>query len=88
MKLLNRAAERLTDWTGEEAQGQPVTEVLRLIDKRTGRPEPRQWLESTGRETMVDSLASIVLVTRTGRHVNIETTIAPINEASGSRSAS
>ena len=83
VKLLNRTAERLTDWTGEEARGLPVTEVLRLIDKRTGRPKALPWLESTDRETTADALASVVLVTRRGRHVDIETTIAPINEGAG-----
>ncbi len=83
VKFLNKAAETLTEWSGDEANGRPVTEVLRLIDKRTGLPTPLPWLESIGRETGMDALAPLVLITRSGRHVNIENTVTPINEGMG-----
>jgi PAS domain S-box-containing protein len=83
VKLLNKAAETLTEWSGDEAHGRPVTEVLRLIDKRTGLPTPLPWLQSTGHESAADAFAPVVLITRSGRHVDIETTIAPINEGMG-----
>ena len=81
--FLNKAAETLTEWSGDEAHERPLTEVLPLIDKRTGLSTSLPWLESMGRETAVDAFAPIVLITRTGRHVDIETTIAPIDEGMG-----
>ena len=53
--FLNKAAETLTEWSGDEAHERPVTEVLRLIDKQTGLPAPLPWLESMGRETAADA---------------------------------
>jgi diguanylate cyclase (GGDEF)-like protein/PAS domain S-box-containing protein len=80
---LNGVAERLMCWTCEEATGQPIEEVFRIIDAST-------------REVMTDSPAfairdgktlvpprNCILVRRDGAEVAIKDSAAPIHDRGG-----
>ena len=76
--FLNPVAEKLTGWSGAEAQGKPVTEVLRLFNEITGA-ETVNPVERVLAENIIVGLANhTVLRTREGRDIPIEDSAAPI----------
>ena len=75
---LNPVAERLTGWTGDEAQGLPVAEVLPLFQEQTGAPAINP-VDRVLREGITVGLANhTVLRNRQGRDIPIEDSAAPI----------
>ena len=80
---MNPIAERLTGWTFEEAVGQPLYEVFRVID-----PETRWPLHAIGdqyltRKEVVGLNDHIVLLSRSGHEFPIADSVAPICSATG-----
>ena len=74
---INRAAEQLAGWNGEEATGMPVGKVLRLRQIRgEGRVEP--LVEKVKRLRKVTGTSRSVLVTKDGSECRIESSAAPI----------
>ncbi|MBI5545393.1 MAG: PocR ligand-binding domain-containing protein [Deltaproteobacteria bacterium] len=81
--FLNPVAEALTGWRTEEALGQPIATVLRLVNEQTGEPGA-DIAEQVLREGRVVALANhTALVTRDGREVPIEDSAAPIADLLG-----
>ncbi|MBV5305771.1 MAG: PAS domain S-box protein [Desulfobulbaceae bacterium] len=76
--LINSAAQELTGWTNEEAQGQEVTAIFALIDEKTDSPipSPVHTVLKTGRPiTLVGDTA---LVARNGAIRSIADSCSPI----------
>jgi PAS domain S-box-containing protein len=81
--FLNPVSESLTGWKAEEALGQPIATVLRLINERT-REQGADIAEQVLREGRVVAMANhTALVTRDGREVPIEDSAAPITDTLG-----
>ncbi len=80
---LNPVAERLTGWSLEEARGQPIGEVLQLIDESTRKPVAYTLdrVLQAG-ETSVPSDRN-VLVNRRGEELAIQDTASPIRNREG-----
>ncbi len=81
--LLNKAAEQLTRWRFEEAQGKPVDEIIRIINEQTRQPANSpidRVLESREIESGTDH---DVLVARLGRECPVSATAAPIRRNDG-----
>ena len=79
--FLNPVAAGLTGWPSEEAVGQPVEGVVRLINEESREPVENP-VSRVFREGRVVELANhTALVARDGRVVPIEDTAAPIREA-------
>ena len=83
MTFLNPVAESLTGWKAEEASGQPVQGVFRVVNEQT-----RQALEEPVarvlRERRAVALANhAALLTKTGNLVPIEDSASPIRNAEG-----
>ena len=76
--FMNATAEALTEWTVDQAVGQPVAEVVRLISERTRDPieSPASMVLRKG--PPVGSRFQTLLVGRAGRETPISTTAAPI----------
>lgn len=81
VEYLNPVAEQLTGWSAAEARGQPLVEVLRLIEENSRRPiedpaatVPREGSTETDRP---------LLVSRDGREIHVELSSAPIGDRSG-----
>ena len=75
---LNSAAELITGWPREEANGRPIAEVLKLVDGVTGRPivNPVEYVLESNHS--LGLTGEVVLLTRYGRRIPIEDSVAPI----------
>jgi two-component system cell cycle sensor histidine kinase/response regulator CckA len=77
--MLNRAAEVLTGWMEPEAEGQPVSKVVRLIDGESGEesgddPVPLALL----RDAPVPLDCGTQVSGRSGRQLTVEGAVAPV----------
>jgi PAS domain S-box-containing protein len=81
--FLNPVAAVLTGWRQEEARGQPVQSVFRIIDAQTREPGG-DIVAQVLREKRVVALANHTsLLARDGRECPIEDSAAPILDAAG-----
>jgi PAS domain S-box-containing protein len=81
--FLNPVSESLTGWKTEQALGQPIATVLRLINERT-REQGADIAEQVLREGRVVAMANhTALLARDGREIPIEDSAAPITDALG-----
>jgi diguanylate cyclase (GGDEF)-like protein/PAS domain S-box-containing protein len=80
---LNKVAESLTGWTGEEALGMPLSQVLTLITERTREPieSPVVKCLRTGRVARLEQ--ETLLVPREGHEVSIDDTASPLTNSNG-----
>ena len=81
--FLNPVAAGLTGWQAEEAAGQPVKTVFRMINEQSGQPleDPVARVLWEGRAVELGNHAA--LVTRDGHILPIEDSAAPIRDAAG-----
>jgi PAS domain S-box-containing protein len=80
---VNSVAEFLTGWTQDEAQGQALEAVFRLVNEQSGQPveNPAVWAL---REGQVGGLANqSVLIARDGRRRAIDVSVVPIKDEQG-----
>ncbi len=81
--FLNPVAQELTGWNSEEAIGQPIQNIFRIIDERTHQPS-KNIVEQVLREGCIFSLANhSALIRRDGHEIPIEDSAAPIRDAAG-----
>jgi diguanylate cyclase (GGDEF)-like protein/PAS domain S-box-containing protein len=80
---LNTAAELITGWTRDEANGLPIAQVLDIVDGATGNPivNPVQYVLQSG--NALGLTGDVVLVGRHGRRIPIEDSAAPIHDRDG-----
>ena len=78
VRMLNRAAEALTGWIEPEAEGQPVSKVVRLIDGESDDdPVPLALL----RDAPVPLDRASQVVARSGRQMTVEGAVAPVKSS-------
>lgn len=80
--MLNSAAENLTGWTQQEAEGKPVLRVLGLVDIESGEPAEDPVPLAILKDAPIALDRTWQLVSRTGFQMKIEGTAAPV-KASG-----
>jgi len=81
--FLNAVAEYLTGWTLAEAEGQPLSEIFRIINELT-RKSAQDPVIRCLREGRIVGLANhTVLIRPDGREFAIEDSAAPIRDADG-----
>jgi diguanylate cyclase (GGDEF)-like protein/PAS domain S-box-containing protein len=80
---LNTTAEGMTGWSREEASGQRLQEVLRIVDGESRQPALNPLAMAILQNTTVGLSANCVLIRRDGYESAIEDTTAPIYDRSG-----
>ncbi|MED5618636.1 EAL domain-containing protein [Ideonella sp. BN130291] len=80
---LNRVAEAMTGWQGDEAVGRPVQDVLRLCDStsRARTQDPVEQVLRSGQATSREQ--DVLLVSRDGAERPLEDAAAPIFDDHG-----
>jgi PAS domain S-box-containing protein len=81
--FLNPVASTLSGWTVDEALGQPIASVLRLINEETRAPAEDVIEEVLRHGRTVELANHTALLTRDGREVPIEDSAAPMTDALG-----
>lgn len=76
---LNPAGEKITGWSGQEAQGQPFSEVIRLVDEYTSSPLDNLVGKVIAENKIINLQENITLLNRTGRAYAVEVTAAPLH---------
>ncbi|HEX5268830.1 MAG TPA: PAS domain S-box protein, partial [Gemmataceae bacterium] len=81
--FLNPVAQSLTGWSQEEAQGQPLDRIFRIVNEQT-REEGENPATKALREGTVVGLANhTVLIAKDGRERPIDDSASPIRDAQG-----
>ena len=79
--FLNPVAVTLTGWQLEEALGQPIQGVFRIINEKTHEPAEDLVARVLNEKRVVGLANDTVLVTKDGREVPIEDSAAPIMDS-------
>ena len=83
VRTLNPAAEELTGWTGPEAAGQALSQILRLIEPVGGRSRDLDLKPCLEQGSKVDLTDSCTLERRDGRRLTVEGSASPIRGRDG-----
>jgi PAS domain S-box-containing protein len=81
--FLNPVAAALTGWPAEEALGQPIGNVLRLINEKSGMSADNEVLRVLKEKQVLSVANHVDLVTRDGREIAVEHSAAPILAGKG-----
>ena len=81
--FLNSVAVTLTGWQLEEAIGQPIQSVFRIINEKTHAPAEDLAARVLNEKRVIDLANDTALVTKDGREVPIEDSAAPILDSAG-----
>ena len=77
---INKAAERHTGWTQEEALGRPVEEVFKTINEFTRERCENSVYKVLDTGNIIESINHTILVSKEGIERPIEDTVAPIKD--------
>lgn len=80
---LNVAAEHITLWKREEAQGQPISAVMPLIQSENRQVKANPVMQVLQQDTATTLTPGTILLRRDGSEVAIEDSTAPIHDAYG-----
>lgn len=81
--FLNPIAAALTGWKQEEALNQPIGNVLRLINEKSGMTADNEVLRVLNEKQILAVANHVDLVTRDGREISVEHSAAPILAGKG-----
>ena len=79
--MMNHAAETLTGWIQPQAEGQPVSKVVQLIDSESGAPADDPVPLAILRDAPVALGRNVQLLARGGRQMMVEGSVAPAKAA-------
>ena len=81
--MLNRAAEVLIGWVQSEAQGQPISKVVRLMEEDGDAAADDPVALAILRDSSMPLARTSMLVSRSGREMMIEGTAASVKTGAG-----
>jgi PAS domain S-box-containing protein len=81
---LNPVAEQMTGWSEQQAQGQPLSDVYRIVSERTQLPLVNPVATCLQSEQTVALNDHAVLISKHGQPCSIEESAAPIRDERGS----
>ena len=83
INFMNQVAERLTGYSSQEALSQPVDEIMRIINEKTGKPVALP-VQKVIKSNIVVGLANhTALIRRDGTVISISDSAAPIHNKKG-----
>jgi diguanylate cyclase (GGDEF)-like protein/PAS domain S-box-containing protein len=83
ISFLNLVAEKMTGWSRVEAEGQPMSEVFRVLDATTRENNANPMEAAVGEDRTVHLPANCLLFRRDGFEIPIEDSVAPIHDREG-----
>lgn len=83
VQYLNPVAEELTGWQLDDAVAMPIDEIFRGFHEETCEPVENPVTVSMRRNRSIKSVRPTLLIRRDGNELYIESTAAPIRDASG-----
>ncbi len=83
VRFLNPVAQNLTGWTQEEAAGQPLDAVFRIVNEDTRRPVENPATRALREGTVVGLANHTILIARDGTERAIEDSAASIRDDAG-----
>jgi diguanylate cyclase (GGDEF)-like protein/PAS domain S-box-containing protein len=84
--FLNVVAQKMTGWSRQDAAGQPMAEIFRIVDTANPQSTPNPMESAVGRDRGVQLPSSCTLTRRDGHAIAIEGSVAPIHDGSGQAS--
>jgi len=76
--FLNPIAASLTGWQPEEAENQPVGDVFKIINEKSGMSADDEVLQVLEERHILTVANNVALITRDGREISVEHSAAPI----------
>ena len=83
VKFMNPIAEHLTGWAQEEALGWPITDILNIVDERTGVPIENPVMVAMQKNAIIELPDDCLLLARDGREIPIADSAAPMRDEEG-----
>ena len=84
INYLNIAAEKMTGWTKEESNGQPIEKVFKIVNRTTRQPPEHNPVYLALEQDQVKGLRpDTVLLCKDGSEVSIEDSSSPIHNWDG-----
>ncbi|MEE9570103.1 MAG: EAL domain-containing protein [Gammaproteobacteria bacterium] len=83
VRYLNPVAEELTGWQLDDAVTMPIDEIFRGFHEETCEPVENPVSVSMRRNRSIKSVRPLLLIRRDGNELYVESTAAPIRDASG-----
>ncbi|MGC1688256.1 MAG: EAL domain-containing protein [Candidatus Acidiferrales bacterium] len=80
---LNLVAEKMMGWSGDEASGRPMAEVLQILDAASHETTPNPMALAVTRDLTMNLPPNCILVRRDGFRTPIEDSVAPIHDRQG-----
>jgi PAS domain S-box-containing protein len=82
--FMNSVAESLTGWTAQEAIGQPLDPVFRILNEETGAVVESPVSRALRERQVIKLSEGTLLIARDGKRIVIDDSGAPIRDAHGS----
>ena len=83
IRLMNKAAEKMTEFTLDMSIGKPLKEIFNLINELTGEGQGIQTEKVLKRGEILNLSDHRVLISRSGKKIYIEDSAAPIKDRNG-----
>jgi len=83
VKFMNPIARDLTGWSSDEAIGQPLSEIYKIVHEETGIPVDDPVEKVVANDAIIDLPRPVLLINKSGKEIPIDDSIAPIKDENG-----
>jgi diguanylate cyclase (GGDEF)-like protein/PAS domain S-box-containing protein len=83
VEFINPVAEQLTGWRSEEARGQLIDKVFKIVNENTRKQAVNPVFRCLAKDKIVGLEESVLLISRLGEEYCIQDSAAPIHNALG-----
>ncbi len=79
--FLNPVAEKLTGWSANEARGQPISEVFRIIAEDTRSTVENPAARAMREESIVVLSSPTLLISKSGQEIPVDDSASPVRDS-------